>query len=125
MAETTEATVRATLTQEREHLMTQLRNIGRAPKDMVSGNPGDREGGSLEFDEGFADSGQVTAERGEVDALATNLLEGLREVDDALAKFDAGTYGTCEVCGEPIAEARLEAMPSARFCITHAASARR
>lgn len=125
MAETTEATRRAQLVEEREHLMTQLRNIGRAPKDMVSGNPADREGGSLEFDEGFADSGQVTAERGEVDALATNLLEGLREVDDALAKFDAGTYGTCEVCGEPIAEARLEAMPSARFCITHAASARR
>jgi DnaK suppressor protein len=125
MAETTEATVRAVLTEEREHLMTQLRNIGRAPKDAVSGRPADREGGSLDFDEGFADSGQVTAERGEVDALASNLLENLRDVDDALTKLDEGTYGKCEVCGEPIAEARLEAMPSARTCITHASSARR
>jgi RNA polymerase-binding transcription factor DksA len=125
MAETTEASLRAQLTEEREHLMTQLRQIGRAPRDMVSGAPADREGGSLDFDEGFADSGQVTAERGEVDALASNLLDNLRDVDDALAKFDAGTYGTCEECGEPIAAARLEAMPSARFCITHASSARR
>jgi RNA polymerase-binding transcription factor len=125
MAETTEATVRALLAEEREHLMTQLRNIGRAPKDESSGQPADREGGSLDFDEGFADSGQVTAERGEVDALATNLLENLKDVDDALAKLDEGTYGRCEVCGEPIAEARLEAMPSARTCIAHASTARR
>jgi RNA polymerase-binding transcription factor DksA len=125
MAETTEATVRAQLTQEREHLMTQLRNIGRAPKDVASGRPADREGGELDFDEGFADSGQVTAERGEVDALASTLLENLKDVDDALTKLDEGTYGRCEVCGEPIAEARLEAMPSARTCIQHASTARR
>jgi DnaK suppressor protein len=125
MAETTEATVRALLTQEREHLMTQLRNIGRAPKDSASGRPADREGGGLDFDEGFADSGQVTAERGEVDALATTLLENLKDVDDAITKLEAGEYGRCEVCGEPIAEARLEAMPSARTCIEHASTARR
>jgi RNA polymerase-binding transcription factor DksA len=125
MAETTEATVRATLTQEREHLMTQLRNIGRAPKDEASGRPADREGGELDFDEGFADSGQVTAERGEVDALASTLLENMKDVDDALAKLEAGTYGRCEVCGEPIAAARLEAVPSARTCIEHASTARR
>jgi RNA polymerase-binding transcription factor DksA len=125
MAETTEATVRAQLTQEREHLMTQLRNIGRAPKDEASGQPADREGGSLDFDGGFADSGQVTAERGEVDALATNLLDNLKDVDDAITKLDEGSYGRCEVCGEPIAPARLEAMPSARTCIEHASTARR
>jgi DnaK suppressor protein len=125
MAETTEATVRAQLTQEREHLMTQLRNIGRAPRDEASGRPADREGGELDFDEGFADSGQVTAERGEVDALASTLLENLKDVDDALTKLDAGSYGRCEVCGEPIAPARLEAMPSARTCIEHASTARR
>jgi RNA polymerase-binding transcription factor DksA len=125
MAETTEATVRAQLTEEREHLMTQLRNIGRAPRDVASGRPADREGGELDFDEGFADSGQVTAERGEVDALASTLLENLKDVDDAIAKLDDGSYGRCEVCGEPIAEARLEAMPSARTCIEHASTARR
>jgi DnaK suppressor protein len=124
MAETTESARRAQLTAEHEHLMAQLSHIGRAPRDAVSGSPADREGGELEFDEGFADSGQVTAERGEVDALATSLLEGLREVDDALAKFDAGTYGKCESCGEQIGAPRLEAMPSARFCMTCASKPR-
>jgi DnaK suppressor protein len=124
MAETTEAARRAQLTKEHQHLMAQLSHIGRAPKDVVSGSPADREGGELEFDEGFADSGQVTAERGEVEALATSLLEGLHEVDDALAKFEAGTYGRCESCGEPIGAPRLEAMPSARFCMVCASERR-
>ena len=76
------------------------------------------------YDDGFADSGQVTAERGEVDALVGSLRDTLSDIDDALAKIDAGTYGLCEQCGEPIGEARLEAMPAARLCIT-CASARR
>ena len=46
------------------------------------------------------------------------------DIDDALAKLDAGTYGVCEECGRPIGEARLQAMPAARLCIEHA-SARR
>jgi DnaK suppressor protein len=124
MAEITDAARREQLTAEHEHLMTQLTAIGRAPRDDVAGTPAAKDGGELEFDGGFADTGQVTAERGEVDALATTLLEGLHDVDDALAKFDAGTYGTCESCGGPIGENRLEAMPSARFCMT-CASARR
>src|SRR4051794_4182204 len=56
------------------------------------------------YDEGFADSGQVTAERGEVDALVGTLRETLTEIDAALERFDAGTYGLCDVCGRPIAE---------------------
>ena len=38
-------------------------------------------------------------------------------VDHALTKLEAGTFGTCERCGEPISPARLEAMPAARYCI--------
>ena len=45
----------------------------------------------LDFDEGFADSGQVTAERGEVDALAGSLSENLAEIEAALAKLEQGT----------------------------------
>jgi DnaK suppressor protein len=73
--------------------------------------------GSLSFDHNFADSSQVTAERAEVEALATSLQESLAEVEDALAKFEAGTYGKCESCGQDIAPARLEAAPAARLCI--------
>ena len=72
----------------------------------------------LDFDEGFADSGQVTAERGEVDAIAGNLSETLAEIEAALVKLEDGSYGKCEDCGQAIPPARLEAMPSARFCIT-------
>lgn len=76
------------------------------------------------FDEGFADTSQVTAERGEIDALAGSLTETLRDLDDALAKLEAGTYGQCESCGRDIGAARLEAMPAARLCITCASNKR-
>jgi DnaK suppressor protein len=112
MAETLHATLRDQLQAERGRLVDQLQQMGHGPN------------GNLIFDDGFADSGQVTAERGEVDALAGTLLETIQEIDDALQKFDNGTYGRCERCGEPIAEARLEAMPAARLCITCASKRR-
>src|SRR4051794_13774717 len=72
----------------------------------------------------LADTSQVTAERGEADALASTLQESLDEVERALGKLDDGTYGKCEVCGEEIAANRLEAMPAARYCTTHASTRR-
>ncbi|HZM31560.1 MAG TPA: TraR/DksA C4-type zinc finger protein [Acidimicrobiales bacterium] len=75
---------------------------------------------SLAYDENFADSGQVAAEQGENKALLHQLNEQLDEVNRALAKVEAGTYGLCERCGQPIGEARLEAMPATRYCIQHA-----
>ena len=66
----------------------------------------------------------MTAERGEVDALVGTLRETLTDIDAALAKFDDGNYGVCESCGGPISEARLEAMPAARLCITCASKRR-
>ncbi len=38
-------------------------------------------------------------------------------VNEALARMEAGTYGTCSNCGKPIGAARLNAMPSATLCI--------
>lgn len=73
-----------------------------------------------DFDENFADSAQVAAEQGENAALAANFRDQLVEVEGALERLDAGTYGTCEACGKEITAARLEAMPAARFCIDHA-----
>ncbi len=75
---------------------------------------------SLSFDGGFADSGQVAAERGEYLSLSNSLREQLDDVEAALKALDEGRYGLCEVCGEPIADARLEAMPTSRRCINHA-----
>ena len=106
MSSTEFSTQRDELVAERAHLLTQLGHMGRAPGTT-----------ELEFDEGFADSGQVTAERGEVDALAGSLQENLTDVEDALSKIEAGTYGTCDDCGKAISVARLEAVPAARYCI--------
>ncbi len=41
----------------------------------------------------------------------------IADIDAALRKLEDGTYGRCEECGQSITEARLEAMPAARYCI--------
>ena len=41
----------------------------------------------------------------------------LQAIDEALARIERGTYGVCRDCGEPIAEARLNAIPWTRVCI--------
>lgn len=96
---------RVALERERDHLSHQLADLGYG------------ESGRLSFDQNFADSSQVTAERGEAEVLAISLQESLAEVLHALRKLDTGAYGICEGCGQSIAPARLEVKPAARLCI--------
>jgi RNA polymerase-binding transcription factor DksA len=105
LSEATLSDLRASLEQERSDLRARLAEMG-----LLSG-------GELSFDQNFADSSQVTAERGEVEALAGNLRESLSDVEDALVKLDNGTFGTCEGCGQPISPDRLEAKPAAKLCM--------
>ena len=42
----------------------------------------------------------------------------LQAIDEALVRIDKGVFGVCRDCGEPIAEARLNAIPWTRVCIT-------
>jgi len=102
-ADTLEA-VRTTLRDERDHLRHQLSELGV-------------DGETMDYDENFADSGQVAAEKGEHRVLANSIQEALADVDRALLKLDEGTYGRCESCGAEISEPRLEAMPATRYCI--------
>ena len=104
LSESTLSDLRASLEQERSDLRARLSEMG-----LLSGGES--------FDMNFADSSQVTAERGEVEALAGSLRESLNDVEAALVKLDNGTYGTCEGCGQPISPARLEAKPAARLCM--------
>jgi RNA polymerase-binding protein DksA len=64
-----------------------------------------------------ADLGTNTYE----EELALDLLENeaqiLTEVNDALARIDAGTFGRCADCGQPISRERLEALPYTRYCV--------
>ncbi|MDQ1437757.1 MAG: DnaK suppressor protein [Acidimicrobiaceae bacterium] len=96
--------VRAQLEEERDSLRGQLAELG-------VGTVG------VDYDSNFADSSQVTAERGEAEALSAQLRETLDDVEHALNKLDEGAYGTCEECGKQINPARLEAKPAARYCI--------
>ena len=95
---------RALLEEERQNLQAKLDELGL-------GGPG------LTYDSNFADSSQVTAERGEVEALAAKVRAMLEEVEQALDKLSGGSYGTCESCGQRIDPVRLEAMPATRYCI--------
>lgn len=97
--------LRAQLEQERDVLVQQLGELGVG------------EGARIDYDSNFADSSQVTAERGEAEALAASLRDTLDEVEYALGKLEAGTYGVCEGCEQRISPARLEAKPAARLCM--------
>jgi RNA polymerase-binding transcription factor DksA len=76
---------RALLDEERKDLLAKLEELGVGT-------------GRMNYDSNFADSSQVTAERGEAEALA-------------------GKLGVCEDCSQAIDPLRLEAKPAARYCI--------
>lgn len=56
---------------------------------------------------------------------APELEDLLQEVDAALSRFDAGTFGLCELCHETIEEDRLRVDPLMRFCLDHLDAAAR
>jgi DnaK suppressor protein len=65
-----------------------------------------------------ADAGAKTYEREHEFALTHNARDLLAQTERALARIDAGTYGACESCGQPIGKARLMAFPRATLCVT-------
>ena len=70
-----------------------------------------------------ADVGTETFEREKDFSILEQVEAELADVDRALRRLDDGTYGTCEACGHPIGDDRLEAMPAARFCVSHQSEA--
>jgi DnaK suppressor protein len=51
-------------------------------------------------------------------ALEKRIIDQLAEVEHALSKFEEGTYGLCDNCGQPIDPDRLEALPQANLCLS-------
>jgi RNA polymerase-binding transcription factor DksA len=74
----------------------------------------DMDPGDVQFDEESGEGDTIAVERGRDLALAAKAMEMIEEIDHALSKFELGTYGICEVSGEPIPQERLEAIPWAR-----------
>lgn len=65
-----------------------------------------------------ADAGTKTFEREHEIAIVKNARELLEQTERALERLDAGTYGTCEGCGNPIGKLRLQARPRATLCLS-------
>ena len=68
-------------------------------------------------DEHDPEGATIAFEREQVGSLVRQVETHLREVDAAVARVHAGTYGTCASCGRPIPEERLEARPTALTCV--------
>ncbi|MFF8912559.1 TraR/DksA family transcriptional regulator [Streptomyces sp. NPDC015032] len=64
-----------------------------------------------------ADTGTKNITREHEMSLAANAQEMLDQTERALARLDAGTYGLCEICGNPIGKARMQAFPRATLCV--------
>jgi DnaK suppressor protein len=76
--------------------------------------------GSNADDEHDPEGATIAFERAQSLALASAAAEHLRELASAEERLADGTYGVCDVCGQHVAEARLEAIPTARTCVNHA-----
>jgi DnaK suppressor protein len=104
-----------------EHLRSQLENEKQrlleelAQQEARTHSSDDRREGSP-----FGKREEEATESQELEkrlALEKQLRDHLAEVEHALEKFEKGTYGLCDICGQPIAPDRLEALPHASLCV--------
>ena len=102
-------TAKKALKSERENLVHQLGELGATESGDLKAD--------LDFGESFADAAAVTAERTEVLGLVDSLKRQLENIDNALAHIAAGTYGTCDNCGEEIGADRMKFRPESVLCI--------
>jgi DnaK suppressor protein len=95
------------LTARRSQLRGELARLTAPPTESASVSFGKRVG----------DGTTEAVERLSTTATAKSIAASIAEIDRALNKLDAGTYGTCDDCGRPIPEARLEVRPAASLCV--------
>lgn len=103
---------------EKEKLLKELASIGhRNPS-----NPQDWEATATDLDSDSADENETADVMESLDenkAIVDQLEIQLLQVESALGKIESDTYGKCNVCGEEIPEARLDANPAALTCMEH------
>lgn len=106
-------TYRDTLVAQLESYRARLAQLEQAVADLAA------EPASLdspdEEDAGDADGSNV--ERDRLVALAVSARRSTEDVEAALSRLAAGTYGVCGHCGQRIPDARLEAVPEATLCV--------
>jgi DnaK suppressor protein len=72
---------------------------------------------SVSFGKRVGDGTTEAVERLSTTATAKSIAASITEIDHALGKLGAGTYGICDDCRQPIPEARLEVRPAASQCV--------
>jgi DnaK suppressor protein len=110
------------MTEFRTLLEQERQRIRNAIDYLHAENPGNMEDelgelGGRGTDNHMGDMASVTFDRELDQGLEEGAQQTLQQIDRALAKLDAGSYGTCERCGKPIPEERLRARPWATLCI--------
>jgi RNA polymerase-binding transcription factor DksA len=109
------------LEEERTRLQGIREGIQREQEEGTSDT-----GGELSsFDQHPGDSGTETFEMEKNVSLLEQVDDELAEIDAAAQRLERGTYGTCQACGRPIGDDRLEALPATRFCVEDQAKAER
>ncbi len=98
---------------EREASLRQAESLRAEAEQLAE----EMEPGDTQFDEESGEGGTLNVERERDLALSAQARAAVEEIDRALAKIDAGTYGTCEQCGQAIPKARLKALPYATLCV--------
>jgi RNA polymerase-binding transcription factor DksA len=100
----------ATLIEERATYLRQSETLQAEADALVA----DFEPGDVQFDEESGEGDTLNMERERDLVLSASARQAMEEIDHALTKFDEGTYGLCEISGDPIPVERLEAIPWAR-----------
>lgn len=103
-----QATLRKQLEAERVELLGQAESLEADFTDQSWREPRSGED---------AEGGSATFERERMMSLARAARDQVDQIDHALARMDAGTYGFCVGCDNPIPTARLEARPQAADCL--------
>jgi len=106
------------LAEVRETLETDAAGLRRDIEQAESQIANRLEDGIRDAGDDEADTGAKTFEREHEFAMTSNARHLLEQTERAVARIDAGTYGACESCGQPIGKARLMAFPRAVLCVT-------
>ncbi|HXH56438.1 TraR/DksA family transcriptional regulator [Iamia sp.] len=106
---------RTVLLAERATYLGQAESLKAEADSLVA----DIDPGDVQFDEESGEGDSLAIERDRDLALSAQARQAVDEIDHALSKFGLGTYGVCEISGDPIPEERLEAIPWARERVEH------